>query len=393
MKSVGNHIFLAEVEASPQPGPYADAIATAKTTGTEFWGIWNVLAFHPQVAFQLCELSHQLMFQEAPISGALRELIAAYTSSLNRCDFCMNAHAAVAAHLFNDKELVESVLRDPENSSLKEMDKALLRFVRKLTLESGSIGVQDIDGLKAAGWNEISIYYAIGACALFDFYNRLVSGNGVKMVSEEAFHRLGERERMARVQSWRFSHEIAVPFGQIPRWITYRLLSRSTLGEIYEVPELGLRAHAVLKNLLDGVAEPALVMTDDLEEIGRRLMTFVSPSALEHLAVAILQLERRDETWWHIGGSGDGGSDGLGYASDWAQTGMLQCKWLFNGSSCSEVFGHQTDDKKRVLVSLIHGNVQRDVQNAEFWGRDELAFLVRKHAQSLPMARSLRVTL
>jgi uncharacterized peroxidase-related enzyme len=109
----------------------------------------------------------------------------------------MNAHAAVAAHLYNDKELVESVLRDPENSSLKEMDKALLRFVRKLTLESGSIGVQDIDGLKAAGWDETSIYYAIGACALFNFYNRLVSGNGVKMVSEEAFHGLGER--IARV--------------------------------------------------------------------------------------------------------------------------------------------------------------------------------------------------
>jgi hypothetical protein len=194
------------------------------------------------------------------------------------------------------------------------------------------------------------------------------------------------------VQSWRFSREIAVPFGQIPRWITYRLLSRSTLGEIYGVPELGLRAHAVLNNFLDGVAEPALVTTDDLEEIGRRLMTFVSPSALEHLAVAILQLERPDEIWWHIGGSGDGGSDGLGYTSEWAQTGMLQCKWLFNGSSCSEVFGHQTDGKKRVLVSLIHGNVQQDVRNAEFWGRDELAFLVRKHAKFLPMARSLRVT-
>ena len=197
MKSGGEHIFLAEVEASPQPGPYADAIAAAKGAGTEFWGIWNILAFRPQAAYHLCELSHELMFQEAPISSALRELIAAYTSSLNHCDFCMNAHASVATHLYNDKDLVHSVLRDLESSPLNTEDKALLRFVRKLTLEPGSIVLEDVDSLKSAGWDETSIYYAIGACSLFNFYNRFVSGNGVKLVSEEAFHRLGER--MARV--------------------------------------------------------------------------------------------------------------------------------------------------------------------------------------------------
>jgi uncharacterized peroxidase-related enzyme len=194
---VERHVFLAEVEANPQPGPYADAMVTAKKASAEYWGIWNILAFRPQAAYHLCELSHELMFEEAPISSALRELIAAYTSSLNRCDFCMNAHASVASHLYVDKELVWSVLRDLEGSALTEKDKALLRFVRKLTLDSGSIAQADIDTLKDAGWDDTSIYYAIGVCALFNFYNRFVSGNGVKLVSDEAFERLGER--MARV--------------------------------------------------------------------------------------------------------------------------------------------------------------------------------------------------
>jgi uncharacterized peroxidase-related enzyme len=198
MVNVGDrHVFLADIEANPHAGPYADAIASAKSAGSEYWGIWNILAFRPQVAYHLCELSHELMFVEAPISPALRELIAAYTSSLNRCEFCMNAHASVAAHQYGDKELVSSVLRDLETSVLPERDKALLRFVRKLTLDSGSIAEADIDVLKDAGWDDTSIYYAIGACALFNFYNRFVSGNGVKLVSEEAFRRLGER--MARV--------------------------------------------------------------------------------------------------------------------------------------------------------------------------------------------------
>lgn len=108
----------------------------------------------------------------------------------------MNAHASVASQLYGDKDLVWSVMRDLENSALPEKDKALLRFTGKLTLESGSVAQPDIDVLHGAGWDDTSIYYAIGACALFNFYNRFVSGNGVKLVSEEAFRRLGVR--MAR---------------------------------------------------------------------------------------------------------------------------------------------------------------------------------------------------
>ena len=198
MANVGDrHVFLEEIEANPQPGPYADAIALAKSSGAEYWGIWNILAFRPKAAYHLCELSQELMFEEAPISPALRELIAAYTSSLNQCDFCMKAHASVATHQYGDEELVRSVLRDLEGSRIPEKDKELLRFVRKLTLNSGSIIQADIDILKDAGWDDTSIDYAIGACALFNFYNRFVSGNGVKLVSDAAFGRLGER--MARV--------------------------------------------------------------------------------------------------------------------------------------------------------------------------------------------------
>jgi len=56
----------------------------------------------------------------------------------------------------------------------------ILRFVRKVTLDSGSIKEADIAALHAAGWDDTSIFYAIAACALFNFYNRFVSANGVK---------------------------------------------------------------------------------------------------------------------------------------------------------------------------------------------------------------------
>lgn len=186
-------MFLQDVENNPQPSPYFDLIAAAKSSGSEYWRMWNLLAFRPKAADFLVRLSHEIMHEDAPISVALRELIAAYTSSLNRCEFCMKAHAAVAAHLYRDEALVWSAIRDLEASSLPDRDKVILRFVRQVTLASGSIDEADIAKLHAAGWDDPSIFYAIAACSLFNFYNRFVSANGVKPVSDLAFSRLAAR--------------------------------------------------------------------------------------------------------------------------------------------------------------------------------------------------------
>jgi uncharacterized peroxidase-related enzyme len=186
-------LFLPDVENNPQPSPYADLINAAKTSGSEYWRIWNLLAFRPKAAQHLARFSHEIMHEDAPISSAMRELIAAYTSSLNRCEFCMKAHAAVAAWLYQDEALVWSVIRDMEGSVLPEPDKAMLRFARKVALDSGAIDASDITTLHSSGWDDASIYYAIAACALFNFYNRFVSANGVKPVSDEAFRRFGRR--------------------------------------------------------------------------------------------------------------------------------------------------------------------------------------------------------
>ena len=194
------------------------------------------------------------------------------------------------------------------------------------------------------------------------------------------------------IQSWRFSNLIGVPFGRVPRWITYRLLSRPTIGNVPGFAQIGLHAHATLKRFIDGIADPPMTVTDDLQEIHRRLLTFVSPAALEHLCTALLRLERPDEMWWHIGGSGDGGADGLGYSRNWAPSGRLQCKWFFAGNQLSEVFNEPDKNVRLILASLIHGQVESDVPGAEFWGSEQIAALVKKHANDLPVARSLRIS-
>jgi uncharacterized peroxidase-related enzyme len=186
-------MFLRGVENEPKPSVYRYLIENAKSSGTDYWQIWHLLAFDPAAAHHLAALSHTLMHNEAPITAGLRELIAAYTSSLNQCEFCMKAHAAVAAELLNDEALVWSVLNDLESSKIDDKQKALLRFVRKVTLVPASITAADTVELNLAGWEDAAIFYAISACALFNFYNRWVSASGVHPVSDEAFKRLASR--------------------------------------------------------------------------------------------------------------------------------------------------------------------------------------------------------
>lgn len=181
--------YLPEVEANPQPSPYADLIRVAKDSGREHWQIWNLFAFRPEVTSHLASFTEDVMRGPAPISGSLRELIAAYTSWTNACEFCWRSHAAVAAEMLGSEELVRSVLNDLESSALPEAEKALMRFAHKMTKQLPDMADNDVAALRELGWNDEAIYYTILVVALFNFYNRWVTTSGVHPVSDEA-HRL-----------------------------------------------------------------------------------------------------------------------------------------------------------------------------------------------------------
>ena len=88
------------------------------------------------------------------------------------------------------------VLRDVETSRFDEKHKALFRFVRKVNEESHKIVAEDMQPLHDVGWDDEAIYFAITACALFNFYNRWVDASGVHALSEEA-HRAGGKRSAA----------------------------------------------------------------------------------------------------------------------------------------------------------------------------------------------------
>ena len=84
------------------------------------------------------------------------------------------------------------MLADVESSPLDEQHKALFRFVDKVNHGSARITEAELEVVRAAGWADEEIYFAITVCALFNFYNRWIDASGVHALSDEA-HRQGAR--------------------------------------------------------------------------------------------------------------------------------------------------------------------------------------------------------
>ena len=181
-------LYLPGVESNLKPGLYKDLIDSARGSQAEYSKIWDLLAFQPSFTDGLSTFTQGVLRAPATISPVMRELIAAWTSCLNECRFCTRA-AAAAAELLGSEELVRSVLGDLESSPLPKRDKAMLRFVAKITSDLPGFTAADVQCVRAAGWDDEAIYYAITTCALFNFYNRWITATGVPEMSPEA-HRL-----------------------------------------------------------------------------------------------------------------------------------------------------------------------------------------------------------
>ena len=80
-------MFLPGVEDNPQPSAWTDSIRIMRDAGAEYPQIWHLFAFKPAMTGHLAQFTQEVMREPGPLSPALRELIAAYTSARNHCPF------------------------------------------------------------------------------------------------------------------------------------------------------------------------------------------------------------------------------------------------------------------------------------------------------------------
>lgn len=182
-----------------------------------------------------------------------------------------------------------------------------------------------------------------------------------------------------------------LPFPLVPVWIRRSFFGRSTYGRIWPISELDLDPYPILDQLLDNPEWVARAWTDDAKEVERRLVDGIGPNTFEHLCVSLLQLEHPDQVWAHVGGSGDGGVDGIGAGADGKVVGLLQCKWAYYGEDVAPADKALHGTVRQVLAALVHPGDMLPIEGVDLWQRDHVASLVIKHSARLPIALSLRI--
>jgi hypothetical protein len=81
------HMFLPDVERHRGEDNYTRAIEMMKRAGPEYPQILHMFSFKMAATVHLERFTQEILRGPSPLSPGIRELIAAYTSSLNQCPF------------------------------------------------------------------------------------------------------------------------------------------------------------------------------------------------------------------------------------------------------------------------------------------------------------------
>ena len=128
----------------------------------------------------LDKASQNIMRGKSTISPAQKEVFAAFVSGLNACSFCYGSHAAVAKNFGVSTETIESLVENIDSAPVDQNEKPLFHYLKKLTLSPSKLIQEDADKIFHAGWSEQDLQDLILIGCLFNFYNRLLDGHGIK---------------------------------------------------------------------------------------------------------------------------------------------------------------------------------------------------------------------
>jgi uncharacterized peroxidase-related enzyme len=132
---------------------------------------------------------HVALYKSVLHSGELTfplwflEVVASYTSALNRCDYSLTHHFMNVRRLLRDPVRADAIhealqYRAPEQAFAgKEL--AVLRYAEKLTTDVAGMVEEDVLALRDAGCDDGEILEVNQVVAYFNYSNRLLNGLGV----------------------------------------------------------------------------------------------------------------------------------------------------------------------------------------------------------------------
>ena len=136
------------------------------------------LVRNPAVLRHRSATYNAVMYAPGGLARADRELGALVVSTLNGCPYCASVHAQRLNQLTKQSDLVQRIFADPLEGGRTPREHALIRFARRLTLDSGAFGPSDVEALRAHALSDSDMLDYAHAVAIFAWANRLMQGLG-----------------------------------------------------------------------------------------------------------------------------------------------------------------------------------------------------------------------
>ncbi|MET7422804.1 carboxymuconolactone decarboxylase family protein [Dactylosporangium sp. NPDC005555] len=145
----------------------------------QFPGITGPMRFRPETAKPLNDLAEVLLRAPNSLPSGERELIAAYVSGRNDCNFCCSSHSAFAAvQLEEGYALVDQVRADLDTAPVPAKLRALLRIAGAVQISGREVTTELIEAARAEGATDVEIHDTVLIAAAFCMFNRYVDGLG-----------------------------------------------------------------------------------------------------------------------------------------------------------------------------------------------------------------------
>lgn len=157
-------------------------------------GIAGLLAFKPATGMRVADLMHEMLRGSSPLTPAEREVIGAYVSHRNECEFCARSHGATIPHLGAGDELREAALAGPDAAEISPKLRALLAVAGAVVEGGHRVTAEHVEAARAAGATDEELHDTVLIAAAFCMVNRYVDGLGTVAPNEdERYDQMGAR--------------------------------------------------------------------------------------------------------------------------------------------------------------------------------------------------------
>jgi uncharacterized peroxidase-related enzyme len=145
----------------------------------------NVIAAHslnPASLEAHLGLYVQAMHKPGALPRVERELAGVIVSMVNGCQYCLTHHARGLRRLLPEdrRGIVDEILAR-NIAGLTDREQAIVGFAEALTARPAEVTRDDIDGLRAHGFDDVAVLDLVQVVGYFAYANRVVLGLGVEL--------------------------------------------------------------------------------------------------------------------------------------------------------------------------------------------------------------------